>query len=89
VVQFLNRFMVLHVEQHNRFFELFYERYLAAVEAAKRGGRSLSAWKRSGHGTCGASPSRRRSSRTARPFPSGLLLMMASTMALPLAPPGA
>ncbi len=38
VEQFLNRIMVLHVEQQNRFFELFYERYLAAVEAAKRAG---------------------------------------------------
>jgi len=38
VEQFLNRIMVLHVEQQNRFFELFYERYLAAVEAAKRVG---------------------------------------------------
>ncbi len=38
VEQFLNRIMVLHVEQQNRFFELFYERYLTAVEAAKRAG---------------------------------------------------
>jgi hypothetical protein len=38
VEQFLNRIMVLHVEQQNRFFEPFYERYLAAVEAAKRAG---------------------------------------------------
>jgi hypothetical protein len=36
--QFLNRVMVLPVEQQNHFFELFYERYLAAVEAAKRAG---------------------------------------------------
>lgn len=33
---FLNRIMVLHVEQQNRIFELFYERYVEAVEAAKR-----------------------------------------------------
>ena len=38
VEQFVNRIMVLHVEQQNRFFEQFYERYLAAVEAAKRAG---------------------------------------------------
>jgi len=38
VEQFLNRIMVLHVEKQNRFFELFYERYLEAVEAAKRVG---------------------------------------------------
>lgn len=38
VEQFLNRIMVLHVEKQNRFFELFYERYLEAVEAAKRAG---------------------------------------------------
>jgi len=38
VEQFLNRIMVLHVERQNRFFERFYERYLAAVEAAKRAG---------------------------------------------------
>ncbi len=38
VEQFLNRIMVLHVEKQNRFFELFYERYLEAVEAAKRSG---------------------------------------------------
>ncbi len=36
VEHFLNRIMVLHVETQNRIFELFYERYLAAVEAAKR-----------------------------------------------------
>ncbi len=36
VEQFLNRIMVLHVELQNRIFELFYERYLEAVEAAKR-----------------------------------------------------
>ncbi len=36
VEQFLNRIMVLHVETQNRIFELFHERYLAAVEAAKR-----------------------------------------------------
>lgn len=36
VEHFLNRIMVLHVESQNRIFELFYERYLAAVEAAKR-----------------------------------------------------
>lgn len=36
--QFLNRIMVLHVEKQNRFFELFYERYMEAVEAAKRAG---------------------------------------------------
>jgi len=38
VEQFLNRIMVLHVEKQNRFFELFYERYLEAVEFAKRTG---------------------------------------------------
>lgn len=36
VEHFLNRIMVLHVETQNRVFELFYERYVAAVEAAKR-----------------------------------------------------
>jgi len=36
VEQFLNRIMVLHVETQNRIFELFHERYVAAVEAAKR-----------------------------------------------------
>src|SRR5262249_28168865 len=36
VEQFLNRIMVLHVEMQNRIFELFYERYLEAVDAAKR-----------------------------------------------------
>ena len=38
VEQFLNRIMVLHVEKQNRFFELFYEGYLRAVEAAQRAG---------------------------------------------------
>ncbi|MCC7316591.1 MAG: strawberry notch family protein [Planctomycetes bacterium] len=38
VEQFLNRIMVLHVEKQNKFFELFYERYLEAVEGAKRTG---------------------------------------------------
>jgi hypothetical protein len=38
VEQFLNRIMVLHVEKQNRIFELFYERYLEAVESAKRTG---------------------------------------------------
>lgn len=38
VEQFLNRIMVLHVEKQNRFFELFYERYVVAVEAAKQAG---------------------------------------------------
>jgi len=38
VEQFLNRIMVLHVEKQNRIFELFYERYLEAVESAKRAG---------------------------------------------------
>jgi hypothetical protein len=38
VEQFLNRIMVLHVEKQNRIFELFYERYLEAVEAAKQAG---------------------------------------------------
>jgi hypothetical protein len=38
VEQFLNRIMVLHVEKQNRIFELFYECYLEAVEAAKRQG---------------------------------------------------
>ena len=36
VEHFLNRIMVLHVETQNRIFELFHERYIAAVEAAKR-----------------------------------------------------
>jgi hypothetical protein len=36
VEQFLNRIMVLHVETQNRIFELFYERYLESVDAAKR-----------------------------------------------------
>jgi len=36
VEQFLNRIMVLPVQAQNRLFELFYERYLEAVEAAKR-----------------------------------------------------
>ena len=36
VEHFLNRIMVLHVETQNRIFELFHERYVAAVEAAKR-----------------------------------------------------
>jgi hypothetical protein len=36
VEQFLNRIMVLHVEMQNGIFELFHERYLEAVEAAKR-----------------------------------------------------
>jgi len=36
VEQFLNRIMVLHVEMQNRIFELFHERYVEAVEAAKR-----------------------------------------------------
>ncbi len=36
VEQFLNRIMVLHVETQNRIFDLFYERYVEAVEAAKR-----------------------------------------------------
>ena len=38
VEQFLNRIMVLHVEKQNRIFDLFYERYVEAVEAAKRQG---------------------------------------------------
>jgi len=38
VEQFLNRIMVLHVEEQNRIFELFHERYQEAVEAAKRQG---------------------------------------------------
>ncbi|MCG3126051.1 MAG: hypothetical protein CHACPFDD_00879 [Phycisphaerae bacterium] len=38
VEQFLNRIMVLHVEQQNRIFELFYERYVQAVDAAKHAG---------------------------------------------------
>lgn len=38
VEQFLNRIMVLQVETQNRIFELFYERYIEAVEAAKRQG---------------------------------------------------
>jgi hypothetical protein len=36
VEHFLNRIMVLHVDTQNRIFELFHERYIAAVEAAKR-----------------------------------------------------
>jgi hypothetical protein len=36
VEQFLNRIMVLHVEDQNKVFELFHEGYVAAVEAAKR-----------------------------------------------------
>jgi protein-L-isoaspartate O-methyltransferase len=36
VEHFLNRIMVLHVESQNLIFELFHERYVAAVEAAKR-----------------------------------------------------
>jgi hypothetical protein len=36
VEQFLNRIMVLPVESQNRIFELFYERYGIALEAAKR-----------------------------------------------------
>jgi hypothetical protein len=36
VEQFLNRIMVLHVAVQNRIFDLFYERYVEAVEAAKR-----------------------------------------------------
>lgn len=38
VEQFLNRIMVLHVETQNRIFDLFYDRYVAALEAAKRQG---------------------------------------------------
>jgi protein strawberry notch len=38
VEQFLNRIMVLHVELQNRIFDLFYENYVKAVEAAKRQG---------------------------------------------------
>lgn len=36
VEQFLNRIMVLHVTMQNCIFDLFYERYLESVEAAKR-----------------------------------------------------
>jgi len=36
VEHFLNRIMVLHVESQNRIFELFHERYVEAVDAAKR-----------------------------------------------------
>jgi len=36
VEQFLNRIMVLHVDMQNRIFDLFHQRYLEAVEAAKR-----------------------------------------------------
>jgi hypothetical protein len=36
VEQFLNRIMVLHVKEQNQVFELFYERYLLAVETAKK-----------------------------------------------------
>ena len=56
VEQFLNRIMVLHVEKQNQIFELFYERYLEAVEAAKRQVRSISASRRSRPTTCGALP---------------------------------
>lgn len=38
VEQFLNRIMVLHVEVQNQIFDLFYERYLEAVTAAKKRG---------------------------------------------------
>jgi len=38
VEQFLNRIMVLHVEKQNRTFELFYERYVHTVDAAKHAG---------------------------------------------------
>ncbi len=38
VEQFLNRIMVLPVEKQTRIFELFYLRYMAAVEAAKGAG---------------------------------------------------
>lgn len=38
VEQFLNRIMAIHVDQQNRIFELFYERYVDAVSAAKRRG---------------------------------------------------
>lgn len=38
VEQFLNRIMVLHVEKQNHIFELFFERYGQAVDAAKRAG---------------------------------------------------
>ena len=36
VEQFLNRIMVLHVDLQNRIFERFHERYVEAVEVAKR-----------------------------------------------------
>ncbi|MBU0718653.1 MAG: strawberry notch C-terminal domain-containing protein, partial [Planctomycetes bacterium] len=38
VNHFLNRIMVLPVDKQNAMFELFYERYLQAVEGAKRAG---------------------------------------------------
>lgn len=38
VEQFLNRIMVLPVEKQNQIFELFYQRYMDAVEAAKHAG---------------------------------------------------
>ena len=38
VEQFFNRIMVLHSRSFSRIFDLFYERYLEAVEAAKRQG---------------------------------------------------
>lgn len=38
VEQFLNRIMVLPVERQNQIFELFYLRYVEAVEAAKQAG---------------------------------------------------
>lgn len=38
VEQFLNRIMVLHVQEQNRLFELFYKKYLMAVDAAKQQG---------------------------------------------------
>ena len=38
VEQFLNRIMVLPVERQNQIFELFHQRYVEAVEAAKQAG---------------------------------------------------
>ena len=62
VEQFLNRIMAPHVEKQNRIFDLFYERYLEAVEAAKRQGafdfgmEEIRAWPRSSDGTWPCSP---------------------------------
>ena len=76
VEQFLNRIMVLHVEKQNPIFDLFYERYLKAVEAAKQQGAfdqqagfAGSAWRRFAPATCEESPKRKRCSCTRHPAP--------------------